>query len=40
MLRDTGVGQRRGRVLYTVATFAAVEVTATDQHVQQLVDVA
>ena len=40
MLRDTGVGQRRGRVLYTVATFAAVEVTATDQHVQRLVDVA
>ena len=40
MQRDTGVGQRRGRVLYTVATFAAVEITATDQHVQRLIDVA
>ena len=40
MLRDTGVGQRRGRVLYTVATFAAVEVTATDQHMQLTFDVA
>ena len=40
MLRDTGVGQRRGRVTYTVAAFMAVEVTATDQHVQVRVDVA
>ena len=32
MLRDTGVGQLRGRIQYTVAMFGAVEVTATDQH--------
>ena len=34
MLRDTGVGQLRGRIQYTVAMFAAVELTATDQHKQ------
>ena len=33
MLRDTGVGQLSGTVRYTVAMYAAVEVTATDQHV-------
>ena len=40
MLRDTGVGQLRGRIQYTVAMFAAVEVTATDQHVLHHIDIA
>ena len=32
MLRDTGVGQLSGVVRYTVAMYAAVEITAEDQH--------
>ena len=32
LLRDTGGGQLAGRIRYTVAMFAAVELTATDQH--------
>ena len=40
MLRDTGVGQLQGRIQYTVAMFAAVEVTATDQHQLHTIDIA
>ena len=40
MLRDTGVGQLSGTIRYTVAMFAAGEVTATDQHVLEDIDIA
>jgi hypothetical protein len=40
MLRDTGVGQLQGRIQYTVAMFAAVEVTAVDQHQLHIIDIA
>ena len=40
MLRDTGVGQLRGRIQYTVAMFAAVEITATDQHAKSYIKIA
>ena len=40
MLRDTGVGQLQGRIQYTVAMFAAVEVTAEDQHVLHHIKIA
>ena len=40
MLRDTGVGQLQGRIQYTVAMFAAFELTATDQHVLHNIDIA
>ena len=40
MLRDTGVGQLSGTIRYTVAMYAAVEVTATDQHQKHIIDIA
>ena len=40
MLRDTGVGQLSGIIRYTVAMYAAVEITAQDQHRYDLIEVA
>ena len=40
MLRDTGVGQLSGIIRYTVAMYAAFELTATDQHQRHNIDVA
>ena len=40
ILRDTGVGQLGGIRRYTIAMFAAVEITATDQHVYGTVHVS
>ena len=40
MLRDTGVGQLSGIIRYTVAMYAAFELTAADQHQRHNIDVA